>query len=156
MEDLHSGPSLRSCLPACTCLSSCLSVFLSVCLSVFLPVHQSACLPAYLSVCLVSPFLPDVLVTPPPLQLTLALRYIHKEKCVTHRDLTPSNVMLGDGDKLTISEGGKEGGREGRREGGREGRRDREREGGREGGREGEREGEERGGKEGGKEVSRI
>ena len=37
-------------------------------------------------------------------QLVLALRYIHKEKHVIHRDLTPANVMLGEGDKLTISE----------------------------------------------------
>ncbi len=37
-------------------------------------------------------------------QLTLALRYIHKEKRIVHRDLSPANLMLGEGDKLTISE----------------------------------------------------
>ncbi len=37
------------------------------------------------------------------MQLTLALRYIHKEKNITHRDLSPANLMLGEGDKLTIS-----------------------------------------------------
>lgn len=36
-------------------------------------------------------------------QLVLALRYLHKEKKVTHRDLSPSNLMLGEADKLTIS-----------------------------------------------------
>ena len=36
-------------------------------------------------------------------QLILALRYIHKEKMIVHRDLSPANVMLGEGDKLTIS-----------------------------------------------------
>ena len=28
-------------------------------------------------------------------QLVLALRYLHKEKKIVHRDLTPSNIMLG-------------------------------------------------------------
>ena len=37
------------------------------------------------------------------LQLVLALRYLHKEKKVVHRDLSPSNLMLSDEDKLTIS-----------------------------------------------------
>ena len=37
-------------------------------------------------------------------QLTLALRYIHKEKRIVHRDLSPANLMLGEGDKLTISQ----------------------------------------------------
>lgn len=38
------------------------------------------------------------------LQLVLALRYLHKEKQVVHRDLSPANLMLSDEDKLTISE----------------------------------------------------
>ena len=36
-------------------------------------------------------------------QIVLALRYLHKEKHIVHRDLTPSNIMLGDEDKVTIS-----------------------------------------------------
>lgn len=36
-------------------------------------------------------------------QIVLALRYLHKEKHIVHRDLTPSNIMLGDDDKVTIS-----------------------------------------------------
>ena len=36
-------------------------------------------------------------------QLVLALRYLHKEKHIVHRDLTPNNIMLGEGDKVTIS-----------------------------------------------------
>ena len=36
-------------------------------------------------------------------QLTLALRYLHKEKGIVHRDLTPNNIMLGENDKVTIS-----------------------------------------------------
>uniref|UniRef100_A0A8B9M4C7 Protein kinase domain-containing protein n=1 Tax=Accipiter nisus TaxID=211598 RepID=A0A8B9M4C7_9AVES len=37
------------------------------------------------------------------IQLCLALRYLHKEKRIVHRDLTPNNVMLGDKDKVTIT-----------------------------------------------------
>ena len=33
----------------------------------------------------------------------LGLRYIHKEKHIVHRDLTPNNIMLGENDKVTIS-----------------------------------------------------
>ena len=36
-------------------------------------------------------------------QLTLALRYLHKDKGIVHRDLTPNNIMLGENDKVTIS-----------------------------------------------------
>ena len=36
-------------------------------------------------------------------QLVLALRYLHKEKKIVHRDLTPNNIMLGENDKVTIS-----------------------------------------------------
>lgn len=36
--------------------------------------------------------------------MCLALRYLHKEKRIVHRDLTPSNIMLGEEDKVTISE----------------------------------------------------
>ncbi|PKU46408.1 serine threonine-protein kinase nek10 [Limosa lapponica baueri] len=39
-------------------------------------------------------------------QLCLALRYLHKEKRIVHRDLTPNNVMLGDKDKVTITDFG--------------------------------------------------
>lgn len=37
-------------------------------------------------------------------QMCLALRYLHKEKRIVHRDLTPNNVMLGERDKVTISQ----------------------------------------------------
>ena len=38
------------------------------------------------------------------MQMVLALRYLHKEKGIVHRDLTPNNIMLGDNDdKVTIS-----------------------------------------------------
>ena len=43
------------------------------------------------------------------LQLVLALRYLHKEKRVVHRDLSPANIMINEEDKLTISEYGGEG-----------------------------------------------
>ncbi|MCJ8745494.1 hypothetical protein PDJAM_G00130730 [Pangasius djambal] len=37
------------------------------------------------------------------IQMCLALRYLHKEKRIVHRDLTPNNIMLGERDKVTIS-----------------------------------------------------
>ena len=37
-------------------------------------------------------------------KIVLALRYIHKEKRIVHRDLTPGNIMLGENDRVTISE----------------------------------------------------
>lgn len=37
-----------------------------------------------------------------PHQMCLALRYLHKEKRIVHRDLTPNNIMLGEKDKVTI------------------------------------------------------
>lgn len=37
------------------------------------------------------------------IQLCLALRYLHKEKRIVHRDLTPNNIMLGDKDKVTVT-----------------------------------------------------
>lgn len=37
-------------------------------------------------------------------QMCLALRYLHKEKRIVHRDLTPNNIMLGEKDRVTISE----------------------------------------------------
>ncbi|KAL3832242.1 hypothetical protein ACJMK2_023902 [Sinanodonta woodiana] len=40
------------------------------------------------------------------IQMVLALRYLHKEKGVVHRDLTPNNVMLGENDKVTITDFG--------------------------------------------------
>lgn len=38
--------------------------------------------------------------------MCLALRYLHKEKRIVHRDLSPNNIMLGEDDKVTISESG--------------------------------------------------
>ncbi|OWK02729.1 hypothetical protein Celaphus_00010189, partial [Cervus elaphus hippelaphus] len=35
-------------------------------------------------------------------KLCLALRYLHKEKRIIHRDLTPNNIMLGDKDRVTV------------------------------------------------------
>ena len=40
------------------------------------------------------------------LQLILALRYLHKEKNIVHRDLSPNNIMLGESDKVTITDFG--------------------------------------------------
>eukprot|EP00076_Gallus_gallus_P017549 XP_015137277.2 serine/threonine-protein kinase Nek10 [Gallus gallus] len=40
------------------------------------------------------------------IQLCLALRYLHKEKRIVHRDLTPNNIMLGDKDKVKITDFG--------------------------------------------------
>ncbi|KAL6462149.1 hypothetical protein MHYP_G00285710 [Metynnis hypsauchen] len=39
-------------------------------------------------------------------QMCLALRYLHKEKRIVHRDLTPNNIMLGERDKVTITDFG--------------------------------------------------
>ncbi|CAL8356027.1 unnamed protein product [Arctogadus glacialis] len=39
-------------------------------------------------------------------QMCLALRYLHKEKRIVHRDLTPNNIMMGDRDKVTITDFG--------------------------------------------------
>ncbi|KAK3108060.1 hypothetical protein FSP39_000448 [Pinctada imbricata] len=40
------------------------------------------------------------------MQMILALRYLHKEKGILHRDLTPNNIMLGEDDKVTITDFG--------------------------------------------------
>ncbi|KAM8870341.1 serine/threonine-protein kinase Nek10 isoform 2-T2 [Spinachia spinachia] len=40
------------------------------------------------------------------IQMCLGLRYLHKEKRIVHRDLTPNNVMLGEKDKVTITDFG--------------------------------------------------
>ncbi|KAI1886135.1 hypothetical protein AGOR_G00210890 [Albula goreensis] len=40
------------------------------------------------------------------IQMCLALRYLHKEKRIVHRDLTPNNIMLGERDKVTITDFG--------------------------------------------------
>ncbi|XP_054585823.1 serine/threonine-protein kinase Nek10 isoform X8 [Eptesicus fuscus] len=40
------------------------------------------------------------------IQLCLALRYLHKEKRIVHRDVTPNNIMLGDKDKVTVTDFG--------------------------------------------------
>ncbi|KAF3692330.1 Serine/threonine-protein kinase Nek10 [Channa argus] len=39
-------------------------------------------------------------------KMCLALRYLHKEKRIVHRDLTPNNIMLGERDKVTITDFG--------------------------------------------------
>ncbi|KAM4029092.1 serine/threonine-protein kinase Nek10 isoform 1-T1 [Anomaloglossus baeobatrachus] len=39
-------------------------------------------------------------------QLCLALRYLHKEKRIVHRDLSPNNIMLGEKDKVTVTDFG--------------------------------------------------
>jgi serine/threonine protein kinase len=38
------------------------------------------------------------------IQLILALRYLHKEKGIVHRDLTANNIMLDDEYRVKISE----------------------------------------------------
>ncbi|CAB1333417.1 unnamed protein product [Coregonus sp. 'balchen'] len=40
------------------------------------------------------------------IQMCMALRYLHKEKRIVHRDLTPNNVMLGKRDKVSITDFG--------------------------------------------------
>ncbi|XP_063778325.1 serine/threonine-protein kinase Nek10 isoform X3 [Pseudophryne corroboree] len=40
------------------------------------------------------------------IQLCLALRYLHKEKRIVHRDLSPNNIMLGEKDKVTVTDFG--------------------------------------------------
>ncbi|XP_028985437.1 serine/threonine-protein kinase Nek10 isoform X2 [Betta splendens] len=40
------------------------------------------------------------------MQMCLALRYLHKEKRIVHRDLSPNNIMLGEKDKVTITDFG--------------------------------------------------
>ncbi|KAM9309948.1 serine/threonine-protein kinase Nek10 [Pholidichthys leucotaenia] len=40
------------------------------------------------------------------IQMCLALRYLHKEKRIVHRDLSPNNIMLGEKDKVTITDFG--------------------------------------------------
>ncbi|KAA8591876.1 hypothetical protein FQN60_017250 [Etheostoma spectabile] len=40
------------------------------------------------------------------IQMCLALRYLHKEKRIVHRDLTPNNIMLGEKERVTITDFG--------------------------------------------------
>lgn len=40
------------------------------------------------------------------MQMVLALRYLHKEKGILHRDLAPKNIMLGENDKVTVTDFG--------------------------------------------------
>uniref|UniRef100_A0A3B4B697 Protein kinase domain-containing protein n=1 Tax=Periophthalmus magnuspinnatus TaxID=409849 RepID=A0A3B4B697_9GOBI len=39
------------------------------------------------------------------IQMCLALRYLHRDKHIVHRDLSPNNIMLGDQDWVTIDFG---------------------------------------------------
>uniref|UniRef100_A0A3B3SH87 NIMA related kinase 10 n=1 Tax=Paramormyrops kingsleyae TaxID=1676925 RepID=A0A3B3SH87_9TELE len=39
------------------------------------------------------------------IQMCLALRYLHIEKKIVHRDLSPNNIMLGESDRVTIDFG---------------------------------------------------
>ncbi|KAA0190844.1 Kinase domain protein [Fasciolopsis buskii] len=39
-------------------------------------------------------------------QLIVALRYLHREKCILHRDLSSNNIMVDEGDKVTITDFG--------------------------------------------------
>ena len=40
------------------------------------------------------------------IQIVLALKYLHKEKQIVHRDLTSNNIMLGESDRITITDFG--------------------------------------------------
>lgn len=40
------------------------------------------------------------------IQTVLALKYLHKEKNIVHRDLTSNNIMLSENDKITITDFG--------------------------------------------------
>ncbi|KAM9782542.1 serine/threonine-protein kinase Nek10 [Neosynchiropus ocellatus] len=40
------------------------------------------------------------------IQMCAALRYLHTEKRIVHRDLTPNNIMLREGDRVTITDFG--------------------------------------------------
>ncbi|XP_048881155.1 serine/threonine-protein kinase Nek10 isoform X2 [Brienomyrus brachyistius] len=40
------------------------------------------------------------------IQMCLALRYLHTEKKIVHRDLSPNNIMLGERDRVTITDFG--------------------------------------------------
>jgi NIMA (never in mitosis gene a)-related kinase 10 len=40
------------------------------------------------------------------IQIVLALKYLHKEKHIVHRDLTSNNIMLSENDKITITDFG--------------------------------------------------
>jgi serine/threonine protein kinase len=40
------------------------------------------------------------------IQIVLALKYLHKEKNIVHRDLTSNNIMLSENDKITITDFG--------------------------------------------------
>ena len=40
------------------------------------------------------------------IQIVLALKYLHKEKHIVHRDLTSNNIMLSENDRITITDFG--------------------------------------------------
>ena len=40
------------------------------------------------------------------IQMVLALKYLHKEKHIVHRDLSSNNIMLSENDKITITDFG--------------------------------------------------
>ncbi len=40
------------------------------------------------------------------IQIVLALKYLHKEKQIVHRDLTGNNIMLSENDRITITDFG--------------------------------------------------
>jgi NIMA (never in mitosis gene a)-related kinase len=40
------------------------------------------------------------------IQIVLALKYLHKEKNIVHRDLTGNNIMLSENDRITITDFG--------------------------------------------------
>ena len=69
------------CVCVCVCVCVCMYGFWTIFLWTVRCVSVSVCLS----------------------QIVQALRYLHKEKKIVHRDLTPNNIMLGENNKVTIS-----------------------------------------------------